>query len=166
MRESEVSRGGYRSGELARAAGVSADTLRHYERRGLLARPRRLPNGYRLYPQESLDRVLVVQRALSFGFTLSEVAKFLRAREAGHPPCREVRALAVERLHDAERQIGDLIRFRDELRKIIREWDRRLGMRNAPKAARLLETLTPGNRTGASALKGIRFAGRRNKERP
>ena len=61
-----------RAGELAKAAGVSTDTLRHYERKGLLQRPRQAANGYRQYPPEALDRVLVVWRALAVGFTLDE----------------------------------------------------------------------------------------------
>lgn len=160
---------GYRSGELARAAGVSADTLRHYERRGLLARPDRLANGYRLYPHDSLGRVRVIQRGLSFGFTLDELARFLRAREAGHPPCRDVRALAAQRLEDLERQIAELVAFRDELAQVIRNWDRRLAKGRESQPARLLETLAPSRvgSMGAPSLKGVRFARRlRRKEMP
>ncbi len=73
-------------GELARRAGVSADTLRVYERRGLLAAPGRARNGYRLYPPEALERVLLIQRALAFGFTLPELTRFLGARASGAPP--------------------------------------------------------------------------------
>lgn len=61
-----------RAGELARAAGVSTDTLRHYERKGVLGAARRPANGYREYPPEALGRVLLVRRALAFGFTLGE----------------------------------------------------------------------------------------------
>ena len=80
-----------RSGEVARRAGVSADTLRHYEQRGLLRKPRRLANGYRAYPPEALDRVLLIQRALAVGFTLDELAEILRDRDGGRPPCRKGR---------------------------------------------------------------------------
>ena len=69
-----------RAGELARASGVSTDTLRHYERKGVLPAPRRSPNGYREYPAEALARVLLVRRALAVGFTLDELAQILRAR--------------------------------------------------------------------------------------
>jgi DNA-binding transcriptional MerR regulator len=61
-----------RSGELAQLAGVSPDTLRHYERKGLLAAPHRSPNGYREYPASALDRVRLIRRALAVGFTLSD----------------------------------------------------------------------------------------------
>jgi DNA-binding transcriptional MerR regulator len=66
-----------RAGELARTAGVSTDTLRHYERKGVLQRPRRAANGYRQYPPEALDRVLLVRRALGVGFTRAELARVL-----------------------------------------------------------------------------------------
>ena len=97
---------GHRSGEIARNAGVSVDTLRHYERRGLLPKPRRLDNGYRIYPPEALERVLLIQRALSVGFTLDELEKLLRARDRGHPPCLEVRSIAARRLREVEQQLA------------------------------------------------------------
>src|ERR1700760_5028296 len=87
-----------RRGSLAREAGVSPDTLRHYERKGVLPKPRRSPNGYREYPPEALARVLLVRRALAFGFTLDELARLLRARDRGGSPCREGRALAASQL--------------------------------------------------------------------
>ncbi|HEY6147592.1 MAG TPA: MerR family transcriptional regulator [Thermoanaerobaculia bacterium] len=77
-----------RSGELAKASGVSADTLRHYERRGLVPRPRRLENGYRAYPVETVRRVTLIQRALSVGFTLDELSRIFEARDGGRAPCR------------------------------------------------------------------------------
>ena len=132
---------GMRSGELARRAGVSADTLVHYERKGLLAPPRRLANGYRAYPPEALGRVQLIQRALSVGFTLAELARLLRARDRGQPPCREVRALADRKLADVEIQLANLERFRDALRRIVLDWDARLASAKPREAARLLESL-------------------------
>ena len=79
------------SGELARLTGVSTDTLRHYERRGLVPRPSRSNSGYRQYPLEVADRVRLVQRALAVGFSLDELARILRERDKGKAPCREVR---------------------------------------------------------------------------
>jgi MerR family Zn(II)-responsive transcriptional regulator of zntA len=71
-----------RSGALADAAGVSPDTIRHYERIGVLQRASRTDSGYRVYPASALERVLVVQRALRIGFTLAELAEVLKARDA------------------------------------------------------------------------------------
>jgi len=161
--------GGYRSGALAAKAGVSADTLRHYERRGLLAAAKRLPNGYRIYSPEALDRVLLIQRALSFGFTLDELARLLRARDRGQPPCREVRALAARRLEEVEQQMESLASFRATLQATLRDWDARLEKRRGAEPARLLDALVAGRedeRPTPSPLRGIQFDGRtRRKEK-
>ena len=160
---------GYRSGQLAAKAGVSADTLRHYERRGLLAPAGRLPNGYRLYPPEALDRVLLIQRALGVGFSLDELAKVLRARDRGQPPCREVRALAARKLEEVEQQLESLASFRDTLEVTLRDWDARLEKRRGEEPARLLDSLVAGREdemTSPSPLRGIRFDRRtRRKEK-
>jgi len=92
--------GDLRSGELAAAAGVSVDTLRHYERRGLIEPARRLANGYRSYPRAAVSRVRLIQSALSMGFGLDELARILRARDGGRSPCQEVRALAAGKLEE------------------------------------------------------------------
>jgi DNA-binding transcriptional MerR regulator len=150
--------GGYRSGELAAKAGVSADTLRHYERRGLLAAAKRLPNGYRLYAPEALDRILLIQHALSVGFSLDELARLLRARDQGHPPCREVRALAARKLEEV--QLQSLSDFRAALQATLRDWDARLEKRRGEEPARLLDSLVAGrgdDSRGSSPLRAIRF---------
>jgi DNA-binding transcriptional MerR regulator len=130
-----------RAGELARAAGVSTDTLRHYERRGVLGAPRRSANGYREYPPESLARVLLVRRALAFGFRLDELARVLRTRERGGAPCREVRALAAGKLEEVESRLRELRALRGELRAILCEWDERLSGAADGGRAGLLESL-------------------------
>lgn len=148
----------FRSQELARAAGVSSDTLRHYERRGLLAAPRRLANGYRVWGRDALARVLVIQRALSVGFTLEELARFLRARARGAAPCQDVRALAWGKLREIDERLRELRRFRVFLSRTLDEWDARLADAVDGQPARLLETLSdePGRR-GRSPLAALRF---------
>ena len=144
-----------RSGELARAAGVSTDTLRHYERKGVLARPRRAPNGYRLYPTEALAGVRLVRRALAVGFTLDELAEILRERRGGvRPPCRRVRELAAEKLAAVEVRLSEMASLRDELRAILRRWDERLARTADGARAGLLEALSEGEtRAGAQAVR-------------
>ena len=131
-----------RSGALARTCGVSTDTLRHYERIGILSRPPRTSAGYRQYPPEAAARVQMVRRALGVGFTLDELARILRVRDRGGAPCRQVRSLAESKLHDVERQIADLSRLRDHLRVLLADWDQRLA--GVPDGARagLLEALS------------------------
>ena len=129
------------SGELARQAGVSADTLRHYERKGLLARPQRAANGYRMYPPAALQRVRVIQRALDMGFTLDDLARVLRQRDAGGAPCGQVRAIAEKRLEELEARIEELVDLRDQLRTLVAEWRERLAMLPPGERAGLLDAL-------------------------
>jgi DNA-binding transcriptional MerR regulator len=153
-----------RSGEIARRAGVSADTLRHYERRGLVAKPRRLANGYRAYPPEALDRVLLIQRALAVGFTLDELSGLLRARDRGHPPCREVRTLAERKLRDVDRQLEDLTEFRKALGGMLRDWDVRLARADGKTPARLLESLASNPEVRTSPMRESAFNRRRKRK--
>ena len=132
---------GLRSGALARSAGVSADTLRYYERRGLLPRPPRDANGYRRYPSNAAQRVIVIQRALDAGFTLDELARVLRHRDAGGVPCGEVFAIATVRLGELEERIAGLIDLRDRLAGLVKSWQRTLDRTPAGTRARLLDTL-------------------------
>ena len=130
-----------RAGELARICGVSTDTLRHYERVGVLARPRRSGSGYRLYPSQAVARVRMVRRALALGFSLRELAGVLQTRDRGGIPCREVRALAELKLEALEQRVEEMAAIRDHLRDLLVHWDERL--RDTPAGARalLLETL-------------------------
>ena len=129
-----------RAGELAQACGVSTDTLRHDERVGVLARPARTQAGYRQYPAAAVGRVRMVRRALALGFSLAELARILRVRERGGAPCREVRAMAVGKLEEIERQLEELRELRDYWRSLLVEWDQRLGSTPEGSRAGLLET--------------------------
>lgn len=137
-----------RAGELARAVGVSADTLHHYERKGVLAPSRRSANGYREYPLEAVARVRLVRRALGIGFTLDELAQIFRARDRGGVPCREVRALAASKLAGVEERLRELVSVREELRAVVGEWDARLAKTPAGARAGLLESLAVSKPTG------------------
>ncbi|HXY06414.1 MAG TPA: heavy metal-responsive transcriptional regulator [Terriglobales bacterium] len=129
------------SGELSRLTGVSADTLRHYERLGVLPKPPRTNGGYRNYPATSLQRVHLVQSALKVGFSLPELATILKMRDRGEAPCQRVRAMAGRKLQDLKQQIGDLQKMRDQLERILKDWDAQLARTGKGKQARLLETL-------------------------
>jgi DNA-binding transcriptional MerR regulator len=131
--------------ELARATGVSTDTLRHYERKGLLLPVTRTAAGYRRYPVATIERVLLIQRALVVGFSLDDLKRVLAMRDRGGAPCRSVRALVDQRLDGLNRRIEELIALRDELRDLMSEWDARLKGMPSGERAHLLETL--GTRT-------------------
>jgi DNA-binding transcriptional MerR regulator len=121
--------------------GVSSDTLRHYERLGILSRAPRAANGYRLYPPDAARRVRLVQSALDVGFNLRELARVLRVRDAGGAPCREVRELAARKLRETEVRLEQLVLFRRELQRLLKQWDRRLENTPRGRQAGLLEAL-------------------------
>jgi DNA-binding transcriptional MerR regulator len=127
--------------DVARATGVSTDTLRHYERKGLLPRVTRTAAGYRQYSAATIERVLLIQRALIVGFSLADLKRVLAIRDRGAAPCVGVRGLVGERLEQLERRIEEMLALRDELRVLLTDWDERLA--TTPKGARahLLETL-------------------------
>jgi len=130
-----------RIGELARRVGVSPDTLRHYERKGVLPPAHRSEGGYREYPESIVARLLLVRRAMHFGFSLDELARILKERDRGGAPCREVRELARRQLEKVQDQLVGLAELRDELRRLLRDWDSRLGKLTPGGRAGLLESL-------------------------
>jgi DNA-binding transcriptional MerR regulator len=100
---------GLRSGELAGAAGVNPQTLRYYERRGLLAEPTRSPGGHRLYPPEAVTVLKVIKTGQRLGFTLEEVAEMIdigRPRSRRRPPGLQRQAAA--KLGEIEAKIAEL----------------------------------------------------------
>jgi DNA-binding transcriptional MerR regulator len=139
-------------GRLAALAGVSADTVRHYERRGLLPPAPRSAKGYRLYPAGSLERVQLIRRALAIGFTISELAEVLHERDSGRPPCRRVRELADTKLVELQRRQQELAGVCAALRRVLKHWDRRLTATPAGRPARLLDALLQESRNGATVL--------------
>jgi len=127
--------------DVARQTGVSTDTLRHYERRGLLPRVSRTVAGYRQYSAATVERVLLIQRALVVGFSLSDLKRVLAVRDKGGSPCGGVRALVGERLEQLNRRIDELLALREELRRLLTDWDERLAKTPKGSRAHLLETL-------------------------
>ena len=101
---------GLRSGQVAAAAGVNPQTLRYYERRGLLAEPDRSLGGHRLYPTETVTLLKVIKAAQRLGFTLDEVAELLDAGQHRHGrhPDAGLQARAQAKLTEVEAKIADL----------------------------------------------------------
>jgi MerR family transcriptional regulator, copper efflux regulator len=130
-----------RIGELAKQTQLSPDTLRHYERLGMLPCATRTPSGFRLYAADASRRVRTIQAALALGFKLREVAQLLQARAAGRPPCRAARRIAGERLEEVELELARLAQLRDVLRKVVARWDERLLETEPGAPALLLESL-------------------------
>lgn len=129
------------SGELARLAEVSPDTIRHYERIGILPRSARTASGYRKYSLDALQRVQFVRRAMQLGFTLTELSEVLRVRDSGGAPCHRVLQLTEEKLRSLERQIQELRRTQHYMRQLVRQWRRKLKRTHSGKKALLLQSL-------------------------
>jgi MerR family transcriptional regulator, mercuric resistance operon regulatory protein len=108
-----------RTGELAGRAGVNTETLRYYERRGLLERPPRTNGGYRDYPSGAVELLRFIKRAQELGFTLDEVGELVHLSNGGPEACDTARVLAEHRKADLERRIADLQRMRDSLTKLV-----------------------------------------------
>ncbi|WP_322755262.1 MerR family transcriptional regulator [Frankia sp. Cas3] len=113
-----MSLGGLRTSELATAAGVKTQTLRYYERRGLLAEPVRTPGGHRLYPAEAVILLRVIKAAQRLGFTLDEVAELLDSGRRCHPT-GALRERAVVKLDEINTRIEHLETIRTALAGVI-----------------------------------------------
>jgi DNA-binding transcriptional MerR regulator len=127
--------------EVARLTGVSTDTLRHYESRGVLPAPARSPAGYRRYPPETVARVQLVRRAMRIGFSIEELATVYRQRDRGGAPCQRVHRLVSERLDQLDRQIVELTQLREDMSALLERWSTRLAATPPGRQARLLDML-------------------------
>jgi len=149
----EVKVNSLRSGELARLTGVSADTLRHYERLGILPTSQRTNGGYRMFPASAVERVQLAQRALQLGFSLKELSEILHTRDNGGAPCHHVLKLTEEKLQSLGQQIQDLQRTQLYMRKLVRGWRKKLKLMLPGSKAMLLHSLVATPRTKSNNLK-------------
>ena len=107
-------------GRLASQAGVGIDTVRFYERRGLLPSPNRTASGYRLYDEDSISRIRFVRRAKDLGFTLDEIEVLLKLQDKGGRKS-EVRAITRRKLEQINAKMADLERMRGVLESLAAE---------------------------------------------
>ena len=108
-------------GQVAKQAKVHIETLRYYERRGLIPRPHRTVSNYRVYSSENLRRVKFIKQAQGLGFSLNEIKKLLALRAAPRARCADVRTYATHKIEDIEEKIRSLARMRKTLEKLIAE---------------------------------------------
>lgn len=148
-------RDAFRSGELARLAGISPDTLRHYERKGLLPAPVRTPNGYRLYKMDALRRVQLIRSALAVGFTIKELGSIFKIRNSGAAPCEEVLRIAEKKLVELDARIRELRSTKQDLQKCVQEWNRMLLQTQRGTRAGLLEKLHVATRSSPMSPPGL-----------
>jgi DNA-binding transcriptional MerR regulator len=102
-------------GELSNRLGISAHTIRYYERLGLLEPPRRTESQYRIYGQENEERLRFIQKAKKFGLSLDEIKQLIAIRTEGTPPCASLKTMVKQHLDDLNRQIEEIMSLRQEL---------------------------------------------------
>ena len=153
--------------QLARLTGVSTDTLRYYERKGLLKPVRNRSNGYRYYPVQAAGKVRLIRRALAIGMTLDEIASVMKVRDSGGSPCRRVREMAAAKLRELEHAAREIESVAAELRALIHSWDSKLAATPGDKQALLLESLPDSLLTSQRIIRDLSGARKRrsNKKR-
>jgi MerR family mercuric resistance operon transcriptional regulator len=107
----------YTIARLAAAAGVHVETVRYYQRRGLVPEPARPTGGVRRYGEADAERLRFIRRAQAMGFKLSEIASLLELRT--HASCRATRALAMAKLADVDLRMRELRRLRKDLAELV-----------------------------------------------
>lgn len=126
-------------GALGKATGTKVETIRYYEKIGILPAPPRSGGNYRRYGEDHLRRLGFVRKARDLGFPLEAVRAMLALADQPDRPCGEVDALVIEQLHEVERKIADLQRLREELDRLAHIC--RGGHRIAE--CRIIEALSP-----------------------
>ena len=124
-------------GQLAAQARVNVETVRYYERRGLIAEPRRTTSGYRQYSEEAVRRIRFIRRAQDLGFSLKEIAELLDLRVRSAAACGEVERRALDKIALVEEKIGHLGRIKDALERLAQACEAREPTGDCP----ILETL-------------------------
>ncbi len=127
-------------GQVAAGAGVNIQTVRYYERRGLLPEAPRTPGGYRTYDPDGVARLRFIKRAQDLGFSLEEIAELLELRVEHGAACEAVEARAKEKIAMIEEKTGELERMRTVLVELSRACDLREPTSDCP----ILETLSEG----------------------
>jgi DNA-binding transcriptional MerR regulator len=110
-------------GQAAERGGASVDTVRYYEKLGLLAKPERSAGGFRLYSKEDVERLRFIKKAQSFGLTLSEIRGIIgRSREGLDQCCRHLNSLLARKLEEIERQMRELKAMKKGLKSLLSGW--------------------------------------------
>lgn len=105
-------------GKVAKGAAVGIETVRFYEREGLIEKPPRRDSGYRTYPADTVDRVWFIKRAKELGFSLKEIKELMALRIAPGTTCGQIRKRAEDKIEDIEDKISSLQRMKQALRKL------------------------------------------------
>ncbi len=112
-----------RIGELAQATGTKAETIRYYEREGILPYADRTDSNYRDYSKDHLATLTFVRRARELGFSMAQVRELLALSDRDDKPCQDVDRLARSQIDEVQRKIDDLTAMRDELSRMLAACD-------------------------------------------
>ncbi len=118
--------------QLAKKSGVNPETIRYYERLGLLPKALRSESGYRLFSEEDVKRIKFIKRAKELGFTLKEIKELLELRFETNGECSKVRQIAEEKLKDVEEKIKDLENIKRVLQELIKQCPSKGSILNCP----------------------------------
>ncbi len=111
----------YTIGQLAKAANVNLETIRYYERRGLVPEPPRNPSGHRQYSDDAVMRTKFIKRTQALGFTLKEISEILLLRMERDTTCGDIKSRVEAKIVDVEQKIADLEQIRDALYRMVRK---------------------------------------------
>lgn len=106
-------------GQVAKQTGVTVETVRFYEKQGLIAAPQRSESGYRQYSQETVKRVRFIQNAKEVGFTLKDIGELLALRQEPGTSCTDIKLRATHKIDEVDQKIRDLKRIREALARLI-----------------------------------------------
>ena len=130
---------GWLIGELSVRMGVSAHTIRYYERLGLLEPPKRTESGYRIYGEENEERLRFIQKAKRFGLSLDEIKQLITIRTQGIPPCANLKTMVEQHLKDLDCKIEKMVSLRRELANRYEEIERSLSNVSTPKSGEICQ---------------------------
>lgn len=133
-------------GQLAKESKLHVETIRYYERRGLIPKPPRTVSNYRMYSSENLLRVKFIKHAQGLGFSLKEIKELLALRATPRAKCADVQKYTTRKIEDIKERIHSLTRMRRSLEQLLRECSGNLPVTVCP----ILESLESENRTPRS----------------
>ncbi len=129
-----------RTSELAKKAGVNKETIRFYEKKGLLQKPNRTDSGYRQYTQVDFERLIFIKNAKALGFSLSEIKELLAIADGDIYKCCDVRIIAENKIEYIADQIKQLTTLKKTLTKLVKECQTSTTIKNCP----IIESLSEG----------------------
>ncbi len=119
-------------GQVAKRTGVTVETLRFYEKQGLIATSQRSDGGYRQYSSDTVKRLRFIQHAKDVGFTLKDIAELLALRQEPGTSCADIKLRATQKIEEVDRKIQDLKRIREALARMILKCRGRGALRECP----------------------------------